>query len=172
MITKRNYLGRPNINYHSSHSGFVDAAKGCNMSFSRKVFDLIGGFDEKLPAPYLREDTDFFFRMRQAGLKTYFSADAWLRHLKVPSGGTSELKMSIAKVKNGRDPWRRRESYMCETVFQLKHYSGLIFPVFIAYFFVGWVVLKNRNSITGFAHSTKEMFHGVVDGLKYYISHY
>ncbi|MFK5986667.1 MAG: glycosyltransferase family A protein [Pseudomonadota bacterium] len=171
-ITKRNFLGRPNINYHSSKNGNVLAAKGCNMSFRRKVFDLVGGFDEALPAPYLREDTDFFYRMNQMGLKTFFSSEAYLIHLKTPSGGTSELKMSTNKTIATRAPWNRRASYLCETVFQLKHYSLLYFPLYLTYFFIGWVVLKNIKQPIMFLTSAKEMCYGVVEGCKYFYNKY
>jgi len=167
----RMIFGRTKINYHSKDSGYVHGVKGCNMSFKKEIFNQVGLFDEKLPSPYLREDTDIAYRIIQSNLKIFYDKSTSLFHLQTPSGGTAEDKDSISKVKR-REPWLNKNSYICETVFQIKHFGFISLFVYLPLKFVFWVILKNRANLVNSIKSAKAFFSGTIKGIKYYIENY
>jgi GT2 family glycosyltransferase len=58
----------------------------CNASVRRELALRIGGFDEQFVRTWF-DDTDFSWRLHQAGARIVFDPTASLVHLKVPSGG-------------------------------------------------------------------------------------
>lgn len=62
---------------------------GANMAFRRKVFELVGHFDELLGAGsgfYAGEETDLTIRAFSRGLKAVFTPDAKVLHLGIRTG--------------------------------------------------------------------------------------
>lgn len=55
----------------------VDHIPTCNISYKRKIFDLIDSFH---PEYYPQEDLDFNFRLRQAGYEILFNPQIKIRH--------------------------------------------------------------------------------------------
>jgi len=60
-------------------SGWRDYLPSLNFSARRTVFDAVGLFDEEFPFP-AGEDTELTQRMRQAGYRLWFAADALVYH--------------------------------------------------------------------------------------------
>jgi GT2 family glycosyltransferase len=58
----------------------------CNASVRRELALRVGGFDEQFVRTYF-DDTDFSWRLHQAGARVVFDPTASAVHLKVPSGG-------------------------------------------------------------------------------------
>lgn len=58
----------------------VDHGIGANMSFTREVLWLLGGFRDDYPGTALREDTDMFLRVKKIGKRAVF-ASATVDHL-------------------------------------------------------------------------------------------
>jgi GT2 family glycosyltransferase len=68
-------------------SQFTISVMGANMSFRRKALLAINGFDENFTKNALWEEIDLAFRMRKAGWKIWYCADARVRHLRDAEGG-------------------------------------------------------------------------------------
>ncbi len=68
-------------------NGPTNKLAGCNGSFKRKVFDSIGGFDERFIKMANCEDADFGYRAYTAGFKITFIALAEVNHRKAYDGG-------------------------------------------------------------------------------------
>jgi len=68
-------------------NGPTNKLAGCNGSFKRKVFDTIGGFDERFIKMANCEDADFGYRAFSAGFKIIFIALAVVNHRKANDGG-------------------------------------------------------------------------------------
>ncbi len=60
-----------------TEAGVVPHVPTCNISYKRKIFDELGGFD---PEFYPQEDLEFNFRLTQAGYKIYFDPDIQIWH--------------------------------------------------------------------------------------------
>jgi len=99
-------------------TGWVDFAKGCNMSLRREVFAQLGGFD---PACTGREETDLFVRIKRAGLGVLYDSSAAVLHLKAEVGGV--------RTWNALAHYQRLFYY--ETYFFLKNFPHLYFPLFL-----------------------------------------
>src|SRR5262245_38244580 len=56
-----------------SYPPYLSHAGGSGLGVKRSVHELIGGFDESLPA---QEDTDYCFRVQLAGLQLHFASNA------------------------------------------------------------------------------------------------
>ena len=65
----------------NSKAGLVDAGRGCCMSFRREVFDVIGLFDSNYVGNALREESDFFCRMKKCQLNVFFDPNVCLDHI-------------------------------------------------------------------------------------------
>src|SRR6185436_11713332 len=69
---------------------------GANMAFRRKVFDLVGTFDELLGAGaqfHAGEETDLTIRAFSRGLKAAFTPDAQVLHLGTRTGAEAARLM-------------------------------------------------------------------------------
>jgi len=72
---------------------------GNNMAFRRRVFDVVGSFDEALgPGGLLRncDDADFTYRMLKAGFKALYSPEPLVYH---------------RQFRHGEDLWRLERDY-------------------------------------------------------------
>ncbi|HKU17728.1 MAG TPA: glycosyltransferase [Candidatus Saccharimonadales bacterium] len=65
----------------------VDYVSGASLMIRRKIFERIGGFDERY-APAYYEDTDLAFAVRQLGLKVYYEPSSSIIHCEGISAGT------------------------------------------------------------------------------------
>jgi glycosyltransferase involved in cell wall biosynthesis len=76
----------------------------CNMSVRRRCALAIGGFDERMERC---QDTDFSWRLHQAGVKAVYDPDAWVRHLVAPEGAARHITAKVNRfVRGKRDRWR------------------------------------------------------------------
>jgi GT2 family glycosyltransferase len=74
-------------NFSVEKSQYTISLMGANMSIRRKALEQIKGFDENFIKNALWEDVDCAFRLRAAGWKIWYSADARVRHARDPAGG-------------------------------------------------------------------------------------
>ena len=96
----------------------VDCISGAFMLIEKKVFNLIGGFDEDF---FLYgEDVDLCFRLKEAGFKNYYFGKVCFLHYKNKSG-----KNNVKVLESFYDSMK---------IFYDKHYKKK-YP-----FFVGWIV--------------------------------
>jgi len=58
----------------------VDHLRGCNMSFRKEVFDVVGPFDETYERTSLRYETDFCLRARAKGFRLIYNPNAVVLH--------------------------------------------------------------------------------------------
>jgi len=65
----------------------VDRFKGCNMSFRKEMFDLVGGFDGNYTITNAFEDSDFCIRVKHEGYKLIFNPKAVVDHIYAPKQG-------------------------------------------------------------------------------------
>ena len=79
-------------NRDESSSGYTDTGRGCLMSFRKNVFDLLGGFDKNYIGNALREETDFFCRMKKAKMRVFFNNSIRLDHIMANVGGCRSEK--------------------------------------------------------------------------------
>jgi succinoglycan biosynthesis protein ExoA len=66
----------PDSHIYSSHEGFVPA-KSVAAAYRRRVFDIVGLFDENFDAC---EDVEFNHRVDRAGLRCYFTPEVAVRY--------------------------------------------------------------------------------------------
>ncbi len=159
-------MGRPVLNRSSNIRGQIKGWCGGNMSFRASVFPIVGYFDEKLPKPWWREETDIFFRMRQKSLKVIYDPDASLNHLRAREGG------SQADRKFGDNPSLNIDVFASETIFHLKFYSKFTLPLTIVFQFF-WLGLKfNFKNPINLLKSTILMIKGFKKGYKYFVTNY
>jgi O-antigen biosynthesis protein len=74
-------------NFACAKSQYTVSVMGANMSFRRKALCAVNGFDENFIKNALWEEVDCAFRMRNAGWKIWYCADARVRHLRDAEGG-------------------------------------------------------------------------------------
>lgn len=89
------WFGTREPGFGTRRSGPAATVRGCNMSFRVEALRSIGGFDEQYTRSAFREDTDVSWRLRQAGYRLWFAADAWLWHLSADSGGTRDESIRV-----------------------------------------------------------------------------
>ena len=82
-----NKLGRYVGSENCKTNGPTNKLAGCNGSFKRKVYEAIGGFDERFIKMANCEDADFGYRACSAGYKTTFITEAEVIHRKAQDGG-------------------------------------------------------------------------------------
>ncbi|MGI6103264.1 MAG: glycosyltransferase family 2 protein [Patescibacteria group bacterium] len=116
-------------NFSANFRTDIDHVYGCNQSFRREAFERAGGFQKVYKGNAHLEEADVSFRVRRAGYRIVFDPNAVLHHLYFPSGGTRtkdvyELRYWL--VHNG-------------TVFYLRHYGWLLFPLFFLKQ-LGWAI--------------------------------
>jgi glycosyltransferase involved in cell wall biosynthesis len=88
---------------------------GANFSFSRRVYEKIGGFDERFHGPVL-DDGDFAQRAWRAGFKMGFVAKAAVFHHVSQQGGHGDSKLIHFT----------RAYHRCNLLFARKHYPAHI----------------------------------------------
>jgi GT2 family glycosyltransferase len=71
----------------SDQGRFVANVMAGNLSVKRERAIALGGFDENFVLAAYRFESDFALRVVAAGGKIWFEPRAWLRHLKLASGG-------------------------------------------------------------------------------------
>ncbi|MEL4894724.1 hormogonium polysaccharide biosynthesis glycosyltransferase HpsN [Crocosphaera sp. Alani8] len=77
---------------HTTKPQEVISARGCNMSFRRKIFTKYNiWFDERFRGNAVREESDFCLRLRQTNYKIWYEPDAYLVHLGEETGGCHDI---------------------------------------------------------------------------------
>jgi GT2 family glycosyltransferase len=86
---------------------------GCNMAFTRRVFDVVGGFDTNLgPGTKLRliaEDSDFLYRVFKKGFKVVYSPDILVYHNHGRKTDAQVLALNVGYV-------RGRGAFYCKHI--------------------------------------------------------
>jgi O-antigen biosynthesis protein len=116
---------KPEYNYLRE----VDYCSGACLLMEKKLWDALGGFDERY-APAYYEDTDLAFRVREAGKRVFYQPRAVVVHFEGKSSGTdvtqgvkqhqirnqvtfaARWKETLALHRaNGVEPLRERDRY-------------------------------------------------------------
>ncbi|MFH1366372.1 MAG: glycosyltransferase [Patescibacteria group bacterium] len=149
-ILRVSKTGRVFPNSQSEIKQEINAPRGGNVSYRKKVIDDIGGFDERFIGNAMREETDLSLRVFKAGYKIIFEPKAKLVHLGVGRGGSRQ--------KNRLD-WYF-DFFHNETLFFLKHFPRKYFPLLVfrkirpiiaCMFWYGWFRPKSlATPIKGF----------------------
>ena len=82
-----NRLADLNFPFFSTHAADVTNVIACNLSMRRDDALAVGGFDENFTGTGYRLETDFSWRLADAGRIIRFEPRAAIRHLKAGSGG-------------------------------------------------------------------------------------
>lgn len=114
------WLIRFSNGYSSTHKQNVDTGIGCNMSWRRDIFELLGGYDENFHG--LRDESDLALRVKYSGFKILFEPSATVTHIKGDVGGTRKSE--------GRLKWYRYY-FNNETYFFLKHRNKFFLPLML-----------------------------------------
>jgi GT2 family glycosyltransferase len=77
--------------FNANEPAAVQNVMAGNLSVRRDIALSIGGFDEHFVGAAYRFETDFAFRLVAAGHGIWYEPAAWLRHLKLESGGLRAL---------------------------------------------------------------------------------
>ncbi len=100
-------LGDPEAN-EFNYVRRVDYCSGAALVLPRRLFERLGGFDERY-APAYCEDSDLCFRVREAGLETYYTPFSRVIHHEGISHGTdtgSGIKAyQVANQQRFRERW-------------------------------------------------------------------
>ena len=120
----------------------VDMATGACLFITRQTFEKVGLFDESFY--FYGEETDFCFRARQLGCRTYFFPDAEIIHY--GSGSQSNRKEHFKILHESIVRFVRKHFHGFERICAIMLFNlGVIFRVF-AYFLIGILTL-NYNLI-------------------------
>jgi GT2 family glycosyltransferase len=77
---------------HTTEPQRVISARGCNMSYRRKIFTDYGvWFDERSRGSAVREESDICLRVRRTGFQIWYDPAAHLVHLGEETGGCHDL---------------------------------------------------------------------------------
>ena len=124
------HVGQLSIDNGQDFSSIVetDYASGCVFFVNTDVFNKIGLFDEKLYLTY--EETDFCYRARRAGFKSYFVPNAKVWHkVSISFGGEGSAvfnyfitRNKLLWAENNLDFVKRIEVYISLTYEFLKYY--------------------------------------------------
>ena len=153
---KLKFFGLKEItNFSSQKKQEIDHACGGNFSCYKKIYLGLGGFSEIYKGNAHMEETDFCLRVKRAGFKIIFEPKAVLLHLRHKDGGNRIKDFYAFRY------WLVHNS----TVFYLKNYPKILFPLFFIqkFYWASGSSLKRRD-FTMF----KTMFGAIVDGYKYY----
>lgn len=120
-ILRVSKTGRIFANSESDQKQEINAPRGGNVSYRKKVIDEIGGFDERFIGNAMREETDFSLRVFEKGYKIIFEPKAVVTHLGVRRGGSRSAD---------RLTWYF-DFFHNETLFFLKHFPKRYFPILI-----------------------------------------
>ena len=82
---------------------YLPYAGGGNLGIKRPIHDLIGGFDESLLAV---EDTDYCWRVQQAGVKLHFASDL-LVYRRLPTSLRKTLRQAFFWGKHVRSVYNK-----------------------------------------------------------------
>jgi GT2 family glycosyltransferase len=83
-------------NFSINKSQFSSSIMGAHMSFKRRALSAINGFDESFKGNALWEEVDCAFRLRKAGWKVFYCAEAKVRHVREKRGGCRTAKEKSA----------------------------------------------------------------------------
>lgn len=133
----------------------IDHAAGGNFSVYKNIYNQVGGFAEIYKGNAHMEETDFCLRVKRAGYRSIFEPKAVMLHLQHNKGGNRTSDIYEFRY------WLVHNS----TVFYLKHYPGVLFPLFFGNKFF-WTVTSSlkRRDIKMF----RTMFGAIIDGCKYH----
>ncbi len=98
----------------------INAPRGGNMSFRRRIIDAVGGFDERFRGNAMREETDFSLRVVKAGWRIVYEPAAELTHLALAGGSRSADRLT----------WYR-DFFFNESYFFLKHFPRRYLPLLL-----------------------------------------
>ncbi len=108
------FVGQTISSFHPQISSYnrnrkMDWVTGAFMIIPKKVFDEVGGFDEKIFM--YTEEMELCFRLKKLGYKTIYHVNPSLIHLGGASGGsvlalTSEIKNMIYFWKKHKPSWQ------------------------------------------------------------------
>lgn len=98
MLFKEHFRGSKFVRWSPDKSVFVDWLMGAAFVARKKVFEAIGGFDERI-FMYM-EEVEWFYRAAKAGFKAYFLADSEIVHLGRGSSKTGK-KEPILNIYKG-----------------------------------------------------------------------
>lgn len=77
--------------YNGTRETELASVISCNLSVDREKALSIGGFDERFVGSAYRYETDFARRLVAAGHRILFAPEAFIRHLRLSTGGTRSL---------------------------------------------------------------------------------
>ena len=129
LFPKSKLFARYNLTYLDPDDTYeVDAVSGSFMMINRKVFEKIGGLDEKFFM--YGEDLDWCFRVQQAGWKVYYVPTTSIIHYK----GESTKRSDIDELNVFYNAMRLfvRKHHTGSPVFEWFIYSGIYFRRILA----------------------------------------
>ena len=85
-------MGTVSRDFDAERFADVEHLPGGNMSFRRRVFEQVGGFDVRFGGAAMGEETDFCLRARRAGFRLVFDPRASIEHLHLSTGGCREAR--------------------------------------------------------------------------------
>ena len=114
--------GRLRRNFHGIAEVDVQHARGCNMSFRRRLLREIGGFDLRYGGTSVFEDADTTAQICRLGYRMRFCPQAVVTHLRLVSGGCRPLNLRSYFYWYGHN-------YL---LYALKNLPRIWLPVFLA----------------------------------------
>jgi len=153
-------LGPKHEAFLSSKRGYVETARGVNMSFRRSLFERVGGFDINYIKNAHRFESDFCFRIRKLGYLIVYDPGAVVQHLEYKSGGIRSWR---------KEPTLSPSFFRNEMLFYLKNRpDGWVGRYF-------WVDFSQRvpsRNLKIFLWRTWAFLSGILWGVGVYLAHY
>jgi GT2 family glycosyltransferase len=87
-------------NFNAKEHMDVEWLSGCNMCYSKKAVEGVGGFDEGLIGNAYYEDTDFSYRAFREGYRLVYEPGARLKHMVTPTSRESLARLKYNQIVN------------------------------------------------------------------------
>ena len=97
-----------------SYSRQADYLSGAALMTTKKIWDEVGGLSDYLKPMYF-EDTDFSFKVREAGYKTYFIPQSTIYHFEGVTSGTDTSQGFKRYQEVNRPKFKKRWSHAFST---------------------------------------------------------
>ena len=152
------FYGKTKKNFSANKYGNCQWVVGCNFGVRRDYLLEIDGFDKNYKGNAMLEDCDFCFNVKKCDGMVLFSPKPTLEHLRVPTGGTRQLK-------NSKGMYYRAHN----TVYFFRKYGKRRFLFFVFLYLNGIALkdwLRQKHGFSAFFWAWIGFFKGLHTKLK------
>jgi len=141
------------VEAENMHTSFY--VSGGSGVFRKKIWNDLGGMDEKLLSPYYWEDIDLSYRASKRGYKLLWNPESKVEHIHETTISTLPVKPTVRILERNRllVIWKNITSprlirrHLWGLSKRLMHHPGYVVPIFMALGRIGTVLQKRKIEI-------------------------